>query len=118
MLTVFLMEIEERVSAGVSILDLKGRLVLDDGEKLFLQKVDALIQRGQKSILVNFSDVSDLDSTGVGVLVWKYITLRRQSGSLKLLRLSPRARRILSTAKLLSVLDAFESEADAVESFR
>ena len=112
------MEIEGRVSAGVAILDLKGRLVMDDGEKLFLQRVDELIRQGHRHILLNFNGVSDLDSTGVGVLVWKYITLQRQGGALKLLRLTPRCRRILTTTKLLSVLKAFDSEAEAVESFR
>ena len=112
------MEVERRISGGVAILDLTGRLVQDDGETLFRQKVDELIQQGHRRILVNFNGVSDLDSTGVGVVVWKYITLKRQGGALKLLRLTPRCRRILTTTRLLSVLEAFDSEAEAVESFR
>jgi len=111
------MEIETRVSGGVAILDLKGRLVLDDGEKLFLQKADEAIQQGHRRVLVNFAGVSEMDSTGVGVVVWKYITLKRQGGALKLLHLSARCRRILTTAKLLSVLASFDSEAEAIESF-
>lgn len=112
------MKIEARVSAGVAILDLNGRLVLDDGERLLRQRVDELIQQGHRHILVNFANVSELDSTGVGVVVWKYITLHRQGGALKLLSLTPRCRRILATTKLLSVLAVFDSETEAIDSFR
>jgi len=112
-------EIEERISGDVAILDLRGRLVQDDdGEGLFRQKVDDLIQRGRKNILLNLNDVTDLDSTGVGAVVWKYVTLKRQGGTLKLVGLTPRSRRILATAKLLTVLAAFDAEAEAVKSFQ
>lgn len=112
------MEIAARVSGGVDILDLKGRLVLDDGDIVFRRQVDALIQEGHRRILLNFAEVTDLDSTGVGVVVWKYITLQRQGGALKLERLNTRCHRILRTARLLTVLATFDSEAEAIDSFQ
>jgi anti-sigma B factor antagonist len=111
------MDIAERIVGGVAILDLHGRLILSDGERVFRQKVDALIARGQKMFLVNLDDVSYLDSAGVGAVVWKYVTLKRQGGSLKLLRLHPRTQKVLSVTKLLTVLETFDSEADALATF-
>ncbi len=111
------MEIAERAVGGVVILDLNGRLVLSDGEKALRQKIDDLLQTGHTKILLNFNDVTYLDSAGVGTVVWKYVTLRRQGGALKLLNLTSRSRKVLTITKLLTVLDVFESEADAVKSF-
>ena len=112
------MDIAERFAGDVAILDLKGRLILSDGEKAFRDKVDALVAGGQKRILVNLDDVSYLDSAGVGAIVWKYVTLRRQGGSLKLLRLHTRTHKVLTVTKLLTVLETFESEAEALSSFQ
>ena len=68
-------------------------------------------------VLVNMADVPYIDSTGLGVLASKYVTLRRRNGQLKLCNISPRTRRVLETTKLLSVFEVFATEAEAVSSF-
>lgn len=112
------MEIAERLQDGVAILDISGRLILSDGEREFRQKVDDLIARGEKRILVNLDGVTYLDSAGVGAIVWKYVTLKRQGGDLRLLNLHMRTHKVLSVTKLLTVLKSFDAEAAAVASFR
>jgi len=112
------MEIAERIVGNVAVLDLSGRLILSDGEDAFRQKVDELVQRNLRQVLVNFERVTYLDSAGVGAIVWKYVTLRRQGGVLKLLNLKPRSHRVLTTTRLLTVLENFDSEAEAVASFQ
>ena len=111
------MELTQRGLGGVIILDLDGRLILGDGEQLFREKVDELMKLGHLQILVNLNRVTYIDSAGVGVLVWKYITLVRRGGSLKLLNLRPRTYAVLSVTRLLSVLESFDTELDAVLSF-
>ncbi len=112
------MEITERTADGVAILDLNGRFILSDGEDLFRKKVDELIARGQLQVLVNFNDVTYLDSAGIGSLVWKYVTIRKLGGRLKLMHLMVRSHRVLATTRLLGVLENFESEKEAIASFR
>jgi stage II sporulation protein AA (anti-sigma F factor antagonist) len=112
------MDITERMVDGVAVLDLNGRLILADGEELFRRKVDDLIARKQLRVLVNFQDVSYLDSAGVGALVWKYVTLRRLGGTLKVANLKLRSHRVLKTTRLLTVLENFDSEQEAVASFK
>jgi anti-anti-sigma factor len=112
------MEISERSADGVVILDLSGRFILSDGEELFRKKVDELIERGQLQILVNFQEITYLDSAGIGSLVWKYVTIRKLGGRLKLVHLKVRSFRVLATTRLLAVLENFESEQDALNSFK
>ena len=111
------MKMSQRGLAGVIILDLEGRLVLGDGEQEFREKVDELMKEGHTRILVNMNAVTYIDSAGVGAVVWKYITLVRRGGALKLLNLRPRTHTVLSITKLLTVLEAFDIEMDAVLSF-
>jgi len=112
------MEITERSADGVVILDLSGRFILSDGEELFRKKVDELIERGQLQLLVNFQDITYLDSAGIGSLVWKYVTIRKLGGRLKLVHLKVRSFRVLATTRLLAVLENFESEQEALDSFK
>lgn len=109
--------ISERRIGDVTILDLHGRLVFDEGDTSCAERIDRLIKHGRIQIIVNLHDVSYIDSAGVGALVSKFVTLRRRGGDLKLLCLSDRVRHVITIAHLLEVFDSFESEELAVRSF-
>jgi anti-sigma B factor antagonist len=109
--------ISERRIGDVTILDLHGRLVFDEGDVSCVERIDRLIREQRIQIVVNLQDVSYIDSAGVGALVSKYVTLRKRGGDLKLLCLSERVRRVISIAQLLGVFESFESEELAVRSF-
>jgi anti-sigma B factor antagonist len=53
----------------------------------------------------------------VGVLISKFLSVRRKGGDLRLMCLSPRCQHVLEISRLLGVFDTFNSEADAVASF-
>ena len=111
------MHIEERTVGDVIVLDLKGKITLGEGDELLKDKVNSLVNQGQRKIVLNLADVPYLDSAGLGEVVRAYTTVRRQGGSLKLLNLTKRISDLLSITKLLTVFDTFESENDAVRSF-
>src|SRR4030095_15824271 len=79
------MQIVEREVRGVTILDLTGRFVLEDGVTQFVERMNALTRQGRRRILVNFENVTYLDSAGVGAVAWKYVTVRKRGGDVKLL---------------------------------
>jgi anti-sigma B factor antagonist len=110
-------KISERQIGEATILDLHGRLVLDEGDTSCVERIDALVRQGRIRIILNLEDVTYIDSAGVGALVSKFVTLRKRGGDLKLLRLSHRVRRVISIARLLAVFEVFESEALAIKSF-
>jgi anti-sigma B factor antagonist len=111
------MQISERHVGDVGIIDLSGRLVLGDGDDLLRDKVNSLVQQGRMHILVNLSQVSYMDSAGIGELVRCYTTVTRRGGALKLLGLTKRVSDLLTITKLLTVFDAFDSEREALASF-
>jgi anti-sigma B factor antagonist len=112
------LRIAERVVDGIIVLDMSGRLVLDEGDSVFRDHVNDLHARGQTRILLNLKDVTYIDSAGVGMMVAKYLTTRRAGGDMKLLHLTPRSNRVMSITKLLTVFEAFDDEAEAIRSFK
>ena len=111
------MHIEERAVGDVVVLDLKGRITLGEGDELLKDKVNSLLNQGQKKIVLNLAEVPYVDSAGLGELVRTYTTVSRQGGSLKLLNLTKRITDLLSITKLLTVFETFDAENDAIRSF-
>ncbi len=112
------MEIVERTVSDVTVLDLKGKMTLGEGDELLKDKINSLLAAGKKKLLLNLESVPYIDSAGLGEVVRTYTTVSRQGGSLKLLNLTKRIEDLLSITKLLTVFDTFDSEAEAVKSYK
>ena len=111
------MVIEERIIGDVTVLDLKGKMTLGEGDELLKDKINSLIHQGQKKLLLNLEGVPYIDSAGLGEIVRTYTTVSRQGGNLKLVNLTKRITDLLSITKLLTVFETFDSEDEAVRSF-
>ena len=61
------MQIDERVVDGVTILDLKGKMTLGEGDELLKDKINSLIQQDKKKLLLNLEGVPYIDSAGLEV---------------------------------------------------
>lgn len=111
------MQIEERVVGNVTILDLKGKVTLGEGDEVLKDKINSLIHQERKRILLNFAEVPYIDSAGLGEIVRTYTTVSRQGGQLKLVNLTKRITDLLMITKLLTVFETFEREQDALKTF-
>lgn len=111
------MQIEERVVQNVTVLDLKGKMTLGEGDELLKDKINSLLQQDRKQIVLNLEAVPYIDSAGLGEIVRTYTTVSRQGGKLKLVNLTKRITDLLSITKLLTVFETFDSEPEAIRSF-
>lgn len=112
------LQISVRESGDVSIVDLLGRSTIGGGESVLLSKrLRDLVATGKYKVLLNLMNLSQIDSSGVSIIVEMYISLRRIGGELKLL--SPRGRvlDVLRVFRLLDVVPSFEDETNALTSF-
>jgi len=112
------MEIVERTVSDVTVLDLKGKMTLGEGDELLKDKINSLLAAGKKKLLLNLEAVPYIDSAGLGEVVRTYTTVSRQGGSLKLLNLTKRIEDLLSITKLLTVFDTYDNEAEAIKSYK
>ena len=112
------MEIAERTVGDITVLDLKGKMTLGEGDELLKDKINSLIHQGQKKLLLNLEGVPYIDSAGLGEIVRTYTTVSRQGGNLKLVNLTKRITDLLSITKLLTVFETFDAEKEAVASFQ
>jgi anti-sigma B factor antagonist len=105
-----------RQMGEVTIVDVRGRFTLSEGEALHDLLLD-LFGQGHKRVLLNFRGVSYLDSSGVGQLVRALYTARKNGANLRAVELSARAGEILRLTNLHRVFSDFKDEASAIQSF-
>jgi anti-sigma B factor antagonist len=104
--------------AGVTVVDIAGRLVLGKESAALRDLVHNLMKDGHSKILFNLRDVTYIDSSGLGNLVGALTNVRRQGGELKLLNLNKDVHDLIQITRLYTVFDIIDGEAEAVRSFR
>lgn len=107
-----------REAEGVTVLDLKGKIVLGAECNALRERVKSLLASNKKKILLNLGGVSFIDSAGVGTLVASFTSARAQEGALKLVNLTKKFQETLQVTRLLTVFESFSDEAKALTSFK
>jgi anti-sigma B factor antagonist len=113
------LQISIRKSGDVTILDLRGRSTIDSGEsKLLSSRLEELLANGVRNLLLNVTDLTQIDSSGLNVIIATYISLRGQGGDLRFLGPRGRVLEVFRVVRLLEFIPSFEDEAQALASFR
>jgi anti-sigma B factor antagonist len=111
------LELAKRVSGEVTIIDIHGRCTLGDETEHLDRELKKAIDDGSRKLLLNLTELSQIDSTGVSIIVATYVSLRRLKGEVKLLHPTGRVQTVLAITHLLQVIPNFDEEEKAVASF-
>src|SRR5215472_15254921 len=99
------MEIRTRNLGPVVCLDLHGRLVAMDEDDRLRDRVNSLLFEGDRQILLNFEDVSQVDTSGLSTMVAVRRAVDRSGAQIKLLNLPPRINDMLVVTRLITLID-------------
>jgi anti-anti-sigma factor len=108
-------QIDQRSHSNVVVLDLHGKIAA--GDVLIHQRIQTLVAHGVHDIVLNFADVSYMDSVGLSTMVRSHLTVRQHDGRLALLHLPARIADLLRLTGLTAVFDTFDDESVAIHSF-
>jgi len=111
------MHVEIRKQEDVVVVDLKGKLTAGLGDQILRETIDELLAEDWKKILVSLSEVSFMDSAGLGELVAGLRTAKRFGACLKLVNTNERVHSTLYIAKLLPIFEIYREEREALETF-
>ena len=112
------MELSRRDVGNVTVLDVSGRLTSTDGAGRLKDKVSSLIFEGNKNIVLNLSNLSYVDSSGLGEMVACHSTATKSGGAVKIANTTGKLKDLLAITRLLTVFDAHDTEAQAISSFK
>ena len=114
------MEVEfvERYIAEVPVFELKGMVMGGMHSLAFSERLNSIIEAGEKHIIVDLGGVHWMNSAGIGVLISGVRRLRERGGDLHLADLSKKVAHYFKVTKLDSVLSIYVSVDRAVECVR
>lgn len=115
-------ELQQRAVEGITILDLRGRLVAGEPPIALRDGIAAIAhQKGElenaKNVILNLKQITYIDSSGLGALIASHTTVTHAGGDLRLLNLSKRSAQLLILTKLTTVFQIFDDEQAAVNSY-
>ena len=110
------MRVAERWFNGVAVIDLAG-VIMGAYPSPVKDAVCRMVRGGETRIVVNLSEVTYIDSGGLGQLVACYTRATRADATIVLANPSPRVYELLLVTNLMSIFDIFDSEAEAIASF-
>jgi len=112
------MSIKVHEKDGIMVFDLAGEIRLSDNFTPALHRqVSEQLNEGKVNILLNFAKVDFIDSYGIGDIVASYLAVKEKKGRLKLACLSPKIWLIFHYSGLTRILEIFDSEEKALQSF-
>jgi anti-sigma B factor antagonist len=108
------MDIKEHQTGEYTLVELRGRLTVNDNPGRIRQAVDESVGRGVKVVVLDLSGVMYIDSTRLGELIASHVSLMRQGGALRLVRTPARIRELLQVAGLDGVFRSHDTLDDAL----
>ena len=111
-------KIDERPICDVTVLDIVGRLTMDEAAEHLKDKINSLISQQRTHIVVNLAHVPYIDSRGLGQLVASYGSVTKSGGAMKLLNMNSQNHDLLSITRLAMLFETFDSETEAIQSFQ
>jgi anti-sigma B factor antagonist len=111
------LKVATRTKDGILVVDCVGRIVFGEESALLRETIKKSVSENNR-IVLNLGEVNYIDSGGLGTLVALRTTALNAGGTIKLTNLTKRVGDLLQVTKLLTVFDVYNSEAEAIESFR
>ena len=112
------MKIPRRKRSGIVILEPSGKITIGSGDIALRDAVEAALDAGELSILIDFKKAKMLDSSGMAELVAAKKKTQDKGGDVKLLYLPSSIRDVLSMTRIVTVFDVFDNEDEAIASFK
>jgi anti-sigma B factor antagonist len=113
------MNIDQKVTGDVMVVKVNGDITLNQGGDVLLKdKIQSLLQQGHKKLVLDLGGVSYVDSAGLGQLVQIHSTAKSNGGSLRIANVTKKLKDLLVVTKLVTVFDSYDSEAEALASFK
>lgn len=111
------MKIKTTEHYGAVVIELKGNVMGGPEAAELNDLLHKFIEEGKKNIVIDLSDVKFMNSSGLGMLISGYTTMKNGGGNLKLAGATDKIQSLLVITKLITIFENYDSIDEAVKSF-
>lgn len=109
------MRVSRRDIEGAVVLDVKGQLTGGPEAETFRDLFKAIVEEGTNNVIVNLKGVDWISSTGIGIMIRGYKTVREADGNFILVHVGERTAQVFNVLRLYDIFHIMETEEQAVE---
>ena len=109
------MKFSKREVDGVVVLDLKGKLQGGPEAEQFRDLFKALVDEGKTNVIINLKEVEWIASTGIGIMMRGYKTIKEANGQFVLAHVGERTQQIFNVLRLPDIFEILDTEQEALE---
>jgi anti-anti-sigma factor len=106
--------ITARFAEDIAIVSLSGKFLAGSDGPYLRQKVKDFVEAGTRKLIIDFSEVPYIDSTGLGFLAGARVTTQNAGAQMVLANLNTHVRKILDDVKLSPFFIIAPDEAAAI----
>ena len=110
------MNIREEKSDSVVVCILEGEININSSPQL-RKALDNIITRNEKKVLVDFSNVSYIDSSGLATLIEMFQRLKKIGGYMRFSSMDQKVKNIFEITKLNKLFEIFDTQQTALKDF-
>jgi anti-sigma B factor antagonist len=111
------MEFREETRDQVQVLHLQGKIIGDEQTQMMCARLHNLIAAGMQHLVMDFRETQLINSAGIGTIIACLTALRRRGGDIRFANVHHMAQHYFHITKLETVVQIFDSVAEAVASF-
>lgn len=111
------MRIKTSEKYSAVVVELKGNVIGGPDSEEFSKLLHSYVDEGKKNIVVDLGSVKFMNSSGLGMLISGFTTMKNGGGSLKLANATEKINSLLVITKLITIFENFNSVDEAVKSF-
>ena len=111
------MRIKTSEKYGAVVITLKGNVMGGPEAQEFHDLLGNFLDNSKSNIIIDLGSVKFMNSTGLGMLISGYTSVKNKGGILKLANATEKINSLLVITKLITIFENFESVDAAAESF-
>ncbi|HZQ92156.1 MAG TPA: STAS domain-containing protein [Terriglobales bacterium] len=106
------------VAPDVAVVEVTGRICIGRDCQQLEWQVNELIQKGTRKLVLDLTNVTHMDSTGIGILVSCSGKMRVAGGELRVAGATGAVEKVIKLTQVDNIVPLFPTAAAATENFR
>ena len=111
------MKINKNPQGEVMVLELSGKIMGGPDHEKFKAEIHGILDEGFRKVVLDFSGVPWINSTGLGILISGFHSIKAAEGSMKICSVKERVLSIFYISQLENIFEVFPTREEALASF-
>lgn len=108
------MKIKQNPQDNCMVLELSGKIMGGPDFDKFKNEVTSVVEEGHKNVILDMSGVPWINSTGLGILITGYHSVKAADGVMKICAVKERVLSIFYISQLQNIFDVYATRDEAI----